>query len=215
MKALSVLFLCVAAAATGATIDNDHVRVLAAVDQPHHKGELHQHDVNRVMIYLDAGDLDVVYEDGRVDHQHWKANDIAWSPAGARHTSENVGNAVLRIVEIELKQPGPAAAPQRSPKLDPLVIDPSHNKLIFENNQVRVFRSTRESASEEMWHEHVGAGRVAVLLTDLDGQVTSGDGNVSEMPGKRGDLFWSEGTFKHRAKNILHKGSELVIVEVK
>jgi hypothetical protein len=67
------------------------------------------HEFNRVMIYLDAGDLDVNYEDGRVDHQHRKVNDVAWSPAGGRHISENVVAKDLRIVEVELKKAAPAS----------------------------------------------------------------------------------------------------------
>src|SRR5258706_13260207 len=106
---LSIICLCCSAAgayAAGPTIDNEHVRVLAAVDQPRHKSALHRHEFNRVMIYLDAGDLDVSYDDGRVDHQRWKVNDVAWSPAAGRHISDNVGAKDLRSVEGELKRAG-------------------------------------------------------------------------------------------------------------
>ena len=84
-------------------IDNDAVRVLNVVDQPHHPSALHRHEQNRVMIYLTSGDLTVRYQDGHVDNQHWKAGDVAWSAAGGFHTSENVGTKPLRIIEIELK----------------------------------------------------------------------------------------------------------------
>src|SRR3981189_291260 len=101
------------------TLENATVNVMTAVDHPHQKTALHKHDFNRVMIYLTAGDLDVTTEDGHTDHQHWKAGDVAWSPAGALHVSENVGTAELRIVEIEIKKPAPATGPKRNPKLDP------------------------------------------------------------------------------------------------
>src|SRR5437868_5780103 len=108
MKLAPFLFACASLSAADTIVDNEHVRILTAVDEPHHKGAPHSHAVNRVMIYLTAGDLDVTYDDGRVDHQHWKPNDIAFSPAGARHTSENVSASPLRIVEIELKKPAPS-----------------------------------------------------------------------------------------------------------
>jgi len=215
---LPIIYLCFSAAAAyaaGPLIDNEHVRVLVAVDQPHHKGALHRHEVNRVMIYLTAGDLDVTYQDGRIDHQHWKVHDVAWSPAGGLHTSENVGAQDLRIVEVELKQAAPASQPIRSPKFDPLVIDPAHNKRIFENDQVRVFRSSREPGSEEKMHQHVGAGRLVVLLTDMDGRMTSFDGKTSTMRGARGDAFWSDGTITHKGKNVGKSDSDMVVVEVK
>jgi len=78
-------------------LENASVRVLEAFDRPHQKTALHKHDVNRVMIYVTAGDLDVTTEDGRTEHQHWKAGDVAWSPGGPLHVSENVGAADLRI----------------------------------------------------------------------------------------------------------------------
>jgi quercetin dioxygenase-like cupin family protein len=197
------------------TVENATVRVLNAVDHPRQKTALHKHDFNRVMIYLTAGDLDVTTEDGHTDHQHWKAGDVAWSPAGPLHVSENVGSADLRIIEIEIKKPAPATAPKRNPNLDPVRIDPAHNKLIYENPQVRVFRSTRESGGREKWHEHVGAGRAVVLLTPLAGRVEVPKGQASPMNGGPGDVFWSDGPVKHRGSNIGHQTSEIVIVEVK
>ena len=215
---VSIIYLCCSAAAAyaaGPAIDNEHVRVLTAVDQPHHKSALHRHEFNRVMIYLDAGEIDISYEDGRVDHQHWKVNDIAWSPAGGRHVSENVGAKDLRIVEVELKKAAPASKLVRSPNLDPLLIDPAHNKLVFENDQVRVFRSVREPGGEEKMHQHVGAGRLVVLLTDMEGRATSSDGKTSSMRGSRGDAFWSEGTITHKGMNLGKSDYDMVVIEVK
>jgi quercetin dioxygenase-like cupin family protein len=74
--------------------ENPTVRVLDALDRPHQKTALHKHDFNRVMIYITAGDLDVTSEDGKTEHQHWKAGDVAWSPAGPLHVSENVGRGI-------------------------------------------------------------------------------------------------------------------------
>src|SRR5215468_10687447 len=130
-------------------LENASVRVIHALDRPHQKTALHKHDANRVMIYLTAGDLDVTTEDGHTDHQHWKAGDVAWSPTGPMHVSENVGAGDLQIVEIEIKRPGPDSSSKRNPALDPILIDPKHNKLVFENPQVRVFRSMLEVDGRE------------------------------------------------------------------
>ena len=52
------------------------------------------------MIYLTAGDLTVRYQDGKVDEQHdmEKAGQVAWSPAGGLHISENVGTKPLHAL---------------------------------------------------------------------------------------------------------------------
>jgi oxalate decarboxylase/phosphoglucose isomerase-like protein (cupin superfamily) len=194
--------------------DNDAVRVLKVTDIPHKASALHKHDLNRVMIYLTAGDLDVTAENGKVEHQHWKAEQVAWSPAGGMHTSENVGTKPLVIVEVELKRKSPPA-PKRDPKLDPVAIDAKHDNLIFENSQVRVFRSWREPGMSEMMHEHTGAGRVVVLLTDIDAKVKSANGEASGLQDKAGEVHWTAGSSTHAGTNAGAKRFDMILVEVK
>jgi quercetin dioxygenase-like cupin family protein len=196
-------------------IDNDFVRVLKVVDQPHQKTALHKHDPNRVMIYLTAGNLDVTYEDGKVEHQVWKAEDVAWSVGGPKHVSENVSAKPLGIVEVELKKPAPASPAHRDPKLDPIAIDPKHNVLLFENPQVRVFRTWREAGKSEMKHEHAGAGRVVVLLTDISAKVAAADGATSEMVDKAGEIHWTAGPIVHAGTNTGSKRFDMILIEVK
>lgn len=196
-------------------VENPRVRIISALDKSHQPTALHKHDFNRVMVYLDNADQDISHPDGPTEHLHWKAGDVAWSPAGGMHISENMSATPLRIIEVEIRQPAPAAPPKRNPKLDPVAIDPSHNKLIFENSQVRVFRSTREAGGREKWHEHTGAGRAVVLLSDLSARLESANGRFSSMNGAPGDAFWTDGYIKHRASNIGSLPSDLIIVEVK
>ena len=193
-------------------IDNDAVRVLNVTDQPHTPSALHRHELNRVMIYLTSGDLTVRYQDGRVEEQHWKAGQVAWSPAGGMHISENVGPTPLHIIEVELKK-APSKAPPRNPKLDPVKIDPAHNVLLFENAQVRVFRSLREAGGTEMMHEHAGTGRVGVFLTDLNATVKLADGSSSSLHVSAGDVSWS-GPATHATTNLGPNKLEMIVVEV-
>jgi oxalate decarboxylase/phosphoglucose isomerase-like protein (cupin superfamily) len=211
-----VLLGCVCVAAGGApdAVDNDVVRIIKGVDMPHRQSALHRHVVNRVMIYLDGGDMTLVHDDGRREEQHWKPGQVAWSPAGGLHTSENVGSAPIHLVEIELKRPAPAAPTARKAELDPVGIDPEHNILLFENAQVRVFRSWREPGGTELMHEHAGTGRAAVLLTDLDASVKLPDGTASTVHGSAGDVMWS-GPVTHSTTNLGSKKFEMIIVEVK
>lgn len=213
----AVLIFCAMSlgAQTPVKVDNDAVRVLLGTDQPHLKGPLHRHQFNRVMVYLDAGDIDINYEDGHTDHQHWKAGQVAWSPAGGMHTSENVGSAPIRIVEIELKKPPRMVQMPRKPELDPLVIDKPHYSLEFENDQVRVFRAWREPGGVEPMHEHTGVGRVTVLLTDLDATVKLADGRTASQHGVAGDVIWADGPVVHSSVNNGAKRSEVIVVEVK
>lgn len=211
---LALLPLGLAAQSTVA-VDNPRVRILSALDRPHQPTALHQHEFSRVMIYLDAADQDISHPGAPTEHLHWKAGDVAWSPAGGMHISEVVSGAPLRIVEIEIKQPAPAVPPKRARNLDPLAIDAAHNQLLFENPQVRVFRSTRNSGDREKWHEHSGAGRAVVLLSDLSARIESANGKLASMNGALGDVFWTDGPIKHRGANIGTRPSDLIIVELK
>lgn len=212
MTPLFLLLLAFPADDPRVKIENDSVRVLNVVDEPHHPSALHQHERNRVMIYLTSGDLNVSYQDGKIDKQHWKAGQVAWSPAGGMHISEDIGTKPLHIIEVELKKP-PSHAPARKRELDPVAIDPKHNVLLFENTQVRVFRSMREAGGVEMMHEHAGTGRVGVFLTDLNGTVKLADGTSSAIHMKAGDVSWS-GPAVHSTTNLGPNKLEIIVVEV-
>jgi uncharacterized RmlC-like cupin family protein len=115
-------------------IENGYVRVVWATDKPVNKpGALHEHKQNRVMIYLDAGAMRIAYANGTVDNQHWKAGEIAWSPAGGMHTSQNVGKTPVRIVEIELRK---GAADTKA-----------GGYKTIDNAQVHVYRSSKPPAA--------------------------------------------------------------------
>jgi mannose-6-phosphate isomerase-like protein (cupin superfamily) len=198
-----------------AKVDNDVVKIEVASETPHHLNGRHHHEMNRVMIYLDGGDMTLVYDDGHKDEQHWKPGQVAWSPAGGYHTSEDVGSTPMHIVEIVLKKPGPMVARVRKPELDPVVLEPNKNILLFENDQVRVLRSVREPGETEKLHEHTGVGRAVVCLTDLDASVTAADGTTVKLHKSAGDAFWADGPVTHAATNTGAKKYELILVEVK
>src|SRR5262245_54577233 len=85
-------------------IDNDQTRVLVVTSAQGAKSELHEHKINRVMIYLDPGKMTLTDAAGRVETLNFKAGEALWSPATTRpHVSLNVSDHPVRIVEIELK----------------------------------------------------------------------------------------------------------------
>ena len=95
MKHAGLLLLCSAAlfaqpAPESIKLDNEFVRVLFLTDQPGAKTPLHQHEFDRVMIYLDPIRLVLRYQDGAVDRQSWRKGQVAWSPGRRLHTGENL-----------------------------------------------------------------------------------------------------------------------------
>src|SRR5262245_7244507 len=60
-------------------IDNDQARVLVVSSAPDVKSSLHEHKMNRVMIYLDAGTMTLTDPNGKVETVNFKAGQALWS----------------------------------------------------------------------------------------------------------------------------------------
>ncbi|HEY3841031.1 MAG TPA: hypothetical protein VGL72_30885 [Bryobacteraceae bacterium] len=69
--------------------ENDQVRVLRVIIGPHESTPLHEHNLNRVVVYLSDQDFRVTSTDGKVEHVKHKAGDVTWS-GSAGHKEENL-----------------------------------------------------------------------------------------------------------------------------
>jgi hypothetical protein len=195
--------------------ENDQVEVNA----PHPK--MHDHKLNRVMIYAFRGGELLHYVDGRTVDLHWRAGEAAWSPASGLHYSETPPSHVfddppppngVMGVDIGIKRAGDPGKVV-STALDPLRVDPEHYKLEFENSQVRVIRVRIGSRQSVPMHECV-LNRVVFYLTDLNVRETSPEGKVQVTGHKAGDYSW-DGPTRHKMENLNHKPFEALLVEVK
>jgi uncharacterized RmlC-like cupin family protein len=192
-------------------IDNDQVRVLDVTVQPGEKTRLHEHKINRVMIYLDAGSQHFEYQGKGPADLKWKAGQALWSPAAGMHIAEVTSTKPVRIIEVELKKP--KGGQQASGALDPVKIDPKHYHVDFENDQVRVVRVKIGPGETAPKHEHK-LNRVVVYLTDQDFRVTNADGKVETPHHKAGDVGFS-GAATHTELNVSKKPFEVIVVELK
>ncbi|HKW97488.1 MAG TPA: cupin domain-containing protein [Bryobacteraceae bacterium] len=191
--------------------DTPEVRVLKVTDMPGKKSAMHTHTTNRVMIFLDDGQMTLTNAQGERQHVRWRAGEVRWSPAGGPHTSENAGRTPYRIVEVELKNSAGGVLPETP--LDPVLVDPKRYKVEFENPQVRVLRARYGPREAGVLHEHV-LNRVVVLLTHQDMKVTSADGKAIENRGEPGDVTMG-GPAKHREENLSDRPFEVAVVEIK
>jgi uncharacterized RmlC-like cupin family protein len=199
-------------AQTAPAIDNDQAHVVVAHDQPHAKGKLHEHKLDRVMVYLQAGRQDFVSADGKKTTLTFKAGDVKWSPTAGMHTSEIVSDVPVTIVEVEVKKPGDPAK-KVTTALDPPKIDPKHYKIEFENSEVRVIRVKFPAHQGAPMHEHQ-LNRVVVYLTDQNTRLTLPDGKVEMATHKAGEASWG-GPAQHKEENLTDSLFEAIIVELK
>ena len=201
------------AADNPAKIDNDQARILVVNSAPDVKSSLHKHDMNRVMIYLDAGKMTLTDPNGKVETLNFKAGEVLWSPAGGLHTSLNVSGHAVRIVEVELKSKPGRASTRQQPALDPVKVDPKRYKVELENDQVRVFRVRYGPHDKGVMHEHT-LNRVVTFITDGNMKVTTPDGESKILKTAAGDVTWG-GPAKHTEENLSDQLFEVVVVEFK
>jgi quercetin dioxygenase-like cupin family protein len=192
-------------------IDNDQVKVVNVVVQPHEKTRLHQHTVNRVMIYLQGGRQDFDYQDGKKSVLNFKAGEMKWSPASGMHIAEVTSDNPVNIIEVELKKAGTGANASGG-ALDPVKVDRKHYKVELENDQVRVLRVKIGPHEATPLHEH-SLNRVVTYITDQNIRVTSG-GKAETLQHKAGEVSWGAPT-KHKEENLSDKPLEVVVVELK
>jgi quercetin dioxygenase-like cupin family protein len=95
---------------------------------------------------------------------------------------------------------------------DPVKVDPKHNKVEFENEQVRVLRVRVGPHEKSPMHEH--PAYVSVFLTDVSVKHTYPDGKADVGHGQAGGTVWSAGV-KHAGENLSDKPAELIVVELK
>lgn len=214
MRFVLVAFLLTAPAFSQRTIPvhNAQVRVLSVVDKPTgRKGALHDHKMDRVMIYLDEGAQRLTYQDGRVVNRAVKPGMVVWDPAnGGMHQSENPGTTECRIIEIELLADPKPFTP---PALDPVKVFPKGYKIELENDRVRVLRAKFDAHTKIPLHEH-SLNRVTVFLQPQSLRVAAEDGSATVMTPAQGEVRWGTPA-RHREENLGDGTFEVLAVELK
>lgn len=190
--------------------DNSEVKVLRALENNHELGKFHQHNLNRVMVYLQSSRQRFEYQDGRQPEViDWTAGEVKWSLADGMHAGQVMGHD-FNIIEIELKIAG-----QGQPimgNLDPLKVDPAQYTLEFENPQVRVLRVRIKAHAMAPMHAY-STNHVTVFLTDQQFRIKDSTGKDDTVEHKAGDVVWETPTTQTE-QNLSDHPFEAVTIEV-
>ena len=95
---------------------------------------------------------------------------------------------------------------------DPTVVDSTHYKVEFENDDVRVVRITYGAGEKSVMHVH--PANVAIFLTNGSGQFTSPDGTTVDFDVKAGETLYGPGG-THLPENTGDAPLEIILVELK
>jgi quercetin dioxygenase-like cupin family protein len=101
-------------------------------------------------------------------------------------------------------------APQ---SLDPLVVDPQHYQLEFENEFVKVIRCRIPPHDKVAMHHHP-VGSVIIFVTDQNLRQTLSDGTRQEAHHKAGEVLWAEPS-THMGENYTDQPYEYIRVDIK
>lgn len=192
-------------------LENSEVKVARALEKAHVQGKFHQHDMNRVMVYLQPGQQRFTYQDGRQPVvSDWKAGQVVWSTPTGMHAGEVLDHD-FNIIEVELKNKG-TDKPLTS-DLDPPKIDPKQYTVEFENPQVRVVRVKVGPHGTTPMHSHT-TDRVTIFLTDQKFEAEDQAGKVTTAEHKAGDIAWGT-PLAHKERNLSDQPFEAITVEIK
>jgi len=179
-------------------IESPQARVRVVTRQSHQPITGYDRSLNRVLVYIDSGQMIDTPAGGKPRKIDFKAGDVRWNPAQDMHTSESISDHPIRIVEVELKNTSPAAASFSA--IDPLKADPKHYSLVLENNQVRVLRVRFGPNEHGEMHEHT-LNHIVVYLND-------------QARGKTGEVRLDE-PMKHTEQNPLDHAVERIAIDLK
>ena len=187
--------------------ENEQVRVVRYRIAPGDKTANHSHP-NNVNIPLTEVNAKFTTPDGKTAEVHGKAGAVAWRGA-TTHVVENTGDKPIEGILVEPKKPS-SALPAGAQ--DVVAADPTHSKVEFENDQVRVIRYHFDPGDKSPMHGH--PDNVQVLLTDSQANVTTPDGKTAPISGKAGDARWRRAG-QHVVENTSDKAFEGILVEMK
>jgi quercetin dioxygenase-like cupin family protein len=96
---------------------------------------------------------------------------------------------------------------------DPVVVDPKHYKVEFENDRVRVLRIKYGPHEKSPMHSH--PANIVVMLSECDFAFYRPKGGKQDILGHVGQVLCVEEPYEHAPENLGDKVFEAICVELK
>ena len=165
-------------------LDAPKVRVLEVKGKAGQKAPMHHHP-GYVVYNLADGSVRFTDAKGATSDASLKAGEAMWRDA-ENHASEVVSDIHALLFELKgTKKATPAMAAKAD---DPVSVDPSHFKVLLDNERVRVLDYHADAGYKTPMHSHPG-----YITYDFDGGKTTftyPKGKPVERMTKAGDVVW-------------------------
>lgn len=187
-------------------LDGARVRVLEVTGKAGQKAPMHEHP-DYVVYNLADGSVRFTDAKGATADSPLKAGEAMWRDAES-HASEVVSD--IHALLFELKEPK-KAKPAGAAKDDPVTTDPTHFKVLLDNERVRVLDFTASPGDKIAMHWHPD-----YITYNFDGGKTTfsyhkGKPVVSDA--KAGDVMWHKS--ETHAGLIGDAAQHVLLVEIK
>jgi quercetin dioxygenase-like cupin family protein len=196
--------------------ENEQIRVLRVTLRPHQKGGIHSHP-GRIGVTISANDLRVFSPDGTSKASVRREHEYFWSDS-LTHQVENVSDAPMQNVEIEVKRASeasvevnPAADVSKAAGTlaDPVAVEQEpHHHVVFENQYVRVLDVVLKPGETTLFHRH-SLDNVAVQLSDATTKRQSAGQDWADAPVKDGSVGFFGGAKTPYVHRIMNTGSSV------
>ena len=183
-------------------LDNDFVRVLDIRVPPGVFEPLHSH-ARGVTIALSDYDNETISSPDKpakkVNRSHTRFGDVRWAEP-VTHEARNTGPTEQHVIRVELKKDSPGPAPARADPLDSLIVCKDTQKLIFENQFVRVIEERVPPGVGQPKHRHAKGVLVPLANSTIEA-VDDPDGRVARRELRFGDAGWRDPVV-HAVRNV-------------
>jgi beta-alanine degradation protein BauB len=205
--------------------ENGRVRILRMRYRPHERLDMHSHPA-KAEVQLTDGSVRIFTPDGKSRDDPGSAGEFFWLEP-TKHAVENLEDAPLEIIEIEMKKavapsvpvsaPSPKANPAGAGEPLPAEEEP-HHRWEFENQYIRVLNVSLAPGESTLFHTHSRNAGIDVQLSEASLQ-EQGLGKEWESASKvlPGEVSYGEGPkepYTHRVKNVGSTGFHVIYIEL-
>lgn len=187
-------------------LENASVRVLEVTGKTGQKAPMHKHP-GYVVYNLGDGSVRFTDAKGATSEAPMKAGEAMWRDAES-HASEVVSD--IHVLLFELKGPAGRARRGGAAGADPVTTDPTHFKVLLDNDRVRVLDFTASPGDKIPMHWHPD-----YITYNFDGGKTTFSypkGKPVESVAKAGDVVW------HKSEthgSVIGDAAHVLLVEIK
>ena len=180
-------------------LENEFVRVVELRVPPGVAEARHSHD-RGVTIALSAYDNEMTdYPAGTVTKRHTKFGEVRWAEP-VTHEARNTGTTEQRVIRVELKRDAPAVSARNPDPLDSLVVCKDTQKLILENQFVRVIEERVPPGVAQPKHRHAHGVLIPLANSDIE-SVDDPGGQPTQRHLQFGEAGWREPVI-HTVRNV-------------